>query len=48
MSPNILRKFFSFSLGTWIGAIIGLVSIPIITTFLSPEDLGKSMGEDDR
>jgi O-antigen/teichoic acid export membrane protein len=42
MSPNILRKFFSFSLGTWIGAIIGLVSIPIITTFLSPEDLGKA------
>jgi O-antigen/teichoic acid export membrane protein len=42
MSTNILRKFFSFSIGTWIGAIIGIVTIPLITNFFSPDDLGKA------
>jgi O-antigen/teichoic acid export membrane protein len=38
----MLRKFFSFSIGTWIGAVIGIVTIPIITHFFSPDDLGKA------
>lgn len=42
MSNKILNKFFSFSFGTFIGAFIGLVSIPIITHFVSPDDLGKA------
>lgn len=42
MAVKIINKFISFSFGTWIGAAIGLVSIPIITRFISPEDFGSA------
>ncbi len=42
MAVKIINKFISFSFGTWIGAAIGLVSIPIITRFISPEDFGTA------
>lgn len=38
----IIKKFLSFSIGTWLGAVIGLITIPIITHFISAEDLGKA------
>ncbi|MBO9153262.1 lipopolysaccharide biosynthesis protein [Chitinophaga sp. GCM10012297] len=39
---NIVKKFLSFSIGTWIGAIIGIITIPLSTYFFSPEDFGKA------
>lgn len=37
---KLLRKFLSFSMGNWIVLIISLVSTPIMTRILSPEDYG--------
>lgn len=42
MAAGIIRKFITFSFGTWIGAGIGLITIPILTHFISPDDLGKA------
>lgn len=39
---NIFNKFLNFSIGGWIGAIIGIISTPIITRILSPEEFGKA------
>lgn len=33
--------FISFSFGNWIGALIGIITIPIMTRFFSPEEFGK-------
>lgn len=39
---KIFIKFIKFSYGNWINLIIGLISTPIITRILSPEDFGKA------
>jgi O-antigen/teichoic acid export membrane protein len=36
------KTFLKFSFGTWINAIISVVSIPIITWFILPDELGKA------
>lgn len=41
MQNKLLKKFLSFSYGSWIGLILGLFSTMITTRILSPEDLGK-------
>lgn len=42
MKNNLLKKFISFSFGTWIGLIIGVISTPIITRLFIPEDFAKA------
>lgn len=37
----MLKKFFSFSVGTWLGALVGFITIPFLTHFFPPDDLGK-------
>lgn len=39
---SLLKKFLSFSYGSWIGIIIGIISTPVITRLLTPEDFGKA------
>jgi Membrane protein involved in the export of O-antigen and teichoic acid len=39
---KIIKTFLSFSIGTWIGAAIGIITIPLLTHFFSPEDMGKA------
>ncbi|MFB6457670.1 lipopolysaccharide biosynthesis protein [Chitinophaga sp. Hz27] len=39
---KVLKIFLSFSIGTWIGAIIGVITIPLLTHFFSPADFGKA------
>jgi O-antigen/teichoic acid export membrane protein len=36
----VLSKFFAFSAGNWISLIVSLLSTPIITRILSPEEFG--------
>jgi len=42
MANSLLKKFVSFSFGTWIGLIIGVISTPIITRLFIPEDFAKA------
>lgn len=42
MNNKLLKKFASFSIGTWVGLIIGVISTPIITRLFSPEDFAKA------
>lgn len=42
MKNKLLNKFLSFSVGSWIGIIISLISTPIITRMTNPENLGKA------
>ncbi|HDR7135411.1 TPA: polysaccharide biosynthesis protein [Bacillus cereus] len=42
MKAGLLKKFLSFSIGSWLSIIIGFISTPIITRILSPEEFGKS------
>lgn len=37
---NLIKKFLSFSIGGYINALIGLITVPIITRMLSPEQYG--------
>ncbi|PWG81035.1 lipopolysaccharide biosynthesis protein [Pararcticibacter amylolyticus] len=39
---SLLAKFTKFSLGTWISAGLSLISTPIISWFIIPEDFGKA------
>lgn len=41
-NKSLLKKFLSFSYGSWIGIFIGIVSTPVITRLLTPEDFGKA------
>jgi O-antigen/teichoic acid export membrane protein len=38
---NYLKSFFSFSLGTWLSAIISFITTPIISYLIVPEEFGK-------
>lgn len=42
MKNNLLKKFFSFSIGGYINILIGLLTVPITTRMLSPEQYGIS------
>ena len=42
MKNNLLKKFLSFSIGGYINIIIGLLTVPITTRILSPEQYGIS------
>ncbi|ONK21030.1 hypothetical protein BLX87_24195 [Bacillus sp. VT-16-64] len=39
---GLIQKFLSFSVGSWISLLIGLVSTPVITRILVPEEFGKA------
>jgi len=39
---NLVEGFFSFSIGKWLGAILGFVSTLILTRILTPDQLGKA------
>src|SRR5688572_31770035 len=36
------KIFLKFSFGTWVNAAISLVSIPVITWFIDPAEIGKA------
>lgn len=40
LKNNLIKKFLSFSIGGYINALIGLLTVPIITRILSPEQYG--------
>ncbi|SEH43961.1 Membrane protein involved in the export of O-antigen and teichoic acid [Halobacillus karajensis] len=42
MKNNLIRKFFSFSYGSWVGLFIGLITTIVTTRILTPEELGKA------
>lgn len=42
MKKNLLHKFMSFSYGSWIGLVLGVVITIITTRLLQPEALGKA------
>ena len=39
---NIIKKIGAFSLGPIVGAFLGLVTVPLITYFISPEEYGRA------
>ena len=40
LKNNLIKKFLSFSIGGYVNALIGLLTVPIITRILSPEQYG--------
>jgi O-antigen/teichoic acid export membrane protein len=42
MNNKLVLKFLSFSYGSWIGLILGLLSTMVTTRLLAPEDFGKA------
>lgn len=40
-SNSLIKSIFSFSVGSWLQAIVAFVSIPIITRFFTPDEYGK-------
>lgn len=42
MQNKLLKKFFSFSYGSWIGLFLGVATTMITTRLLSPEVFGKA------
>ena len=40
LKNNLIKKFLSFSIGGYIHALIGLLTVPIVTRMLSPEQYG--------
>lgn len=39
---NLIKKFLSFSIGSWIGIAISVLSTPILTRLFSPEEFAKA------
>lgn len=39
---KVIKTFISFSVGTWLGAIVSIITVPILTRFFSPEEFGKA------
>lgn len=39
---NLLKKYISFSLGTWFKALISFFITPITTWLINPEEFGKA------
>lgn len=42
LKSGLLNKFLSFSIGNWLSAVISIVSTPIITRMIVPEEFGKA------
>jgi O-antigen/teichoic acid export membrane protein len=42
LKSKLLRKFMSFSYGSWLGMLIGFLGTIITTRLLDPEDFGKA------
>jgi O-antigen/teichoic acid export membrane protein len=42
MKENLVKKFLSFSYGSWFGLVIGFFSTMLTTRILSPQDFGKA------
>ncbi len=42
MNNNLLKKFLSFSYGSWIGLVLGVLMTMVTTRILSPEHFGKA------
>ena len=42
MKSNLIKKFLSFSIGGYINILLGLLTVPITTRLLSPEQYGVS------
>ncbi|OFO27939.1 oligosaccharide flippase family protein [Fusobacterium polymorphum] len=40
LKNNLIKKFLSFSIGGYVNALIGLLTVPIVTRMLSPEQYG--------
>ena len=40
LKNNLIKKFISFSIGGYVNALIGLLTVPIVTRMLSPEQYG--------
>lgn len=40
LKNNLIKKFLSFSIGGYVNALIGLLTVPIVTRILSPEQYG--------
>lgn len=38
---KFLTSILKFSVGSWVSALIALISVPIVTRFFSPEEFGK-------
>ncbi len=39
---SIVKKYFSFSVGIWINAIVSFLTTPIITLLINPSEFGKA------
>ncbi|HOJ89413.1 MAG TPA: oligosaccharide flippase family protein, partial [Pseudothermotoga sp.] len=39
---DLLKKYISFSLGTWFRALISFFTTPITTWLINPEEFGKA------
>ena len=39
---TFIKRLFSFSIGTVVSSFISFFSVPILTWFVSPEDIGKA------
>ena len=39
---KFLKKIFGFSMGPFASALLGVILVPIITRFISPEEYGKA------
>ena len=39
---SFVKTFAKFSIGTWIGALISLVSAPVTAWFINPAEFGKA------
>lgn len=37
---NFIKKFFAFSIGSWISLVLGFISAPLITRLVLPEEYG--------
>src|SRR5699024_10968169 len=42
MKDNIIKSFFKFSYGSWVGLVLGLVTTMVATRLLPPEDFGQA------
>ena len=39
---ELLKKFGAFSVGPMVGALLGFITVPLITYFISPEEYGRT------
>jgi len=39
---KLIKKFISYSIGGWLGALVGIITIPLVTRYFTPEEFGKA------